>query len=86
MKVRKLREEHGYSQMDIASFLGISNGQVGNIESLNSPHKYTLEQLYRICKLFNLPIEQIFIEDNEYSEIRDFVDLLITKILKYGKQ
>lgn len=83
LKLRKLREEHGYSQMDIATILGISPGQMGNIESAKAPNKYTLHQIYTLCHKFGVPIEQIFIEDNEYGST-NFTDLLISKIIKYG--
>ena len=41
-KLRRLREEKGYSQQKIGYILGLSNGQVGNIESTKQTHKYTL--------------------------------------------
>jgi len=82
-KVRKLREANQYSQTQLAHYLGLSNGQIGNVESLKYPQKYTLSQLYRICKLFHISIEHLFICDNEYSKNTDVVDLLIKRIIQY---
>ena len=82
-KIRRLREEHGYSQENIASILGISNGHIGNIESFKSKHKYTLRQILQVCDEFNFPIEQIFLEDEDYEASMDVVSIIIRKIIKY---
>lgn len=82
-KVRKLREANQYSQTRIANHLGLSDGQIGNIESFKYPQKYTLSQLYRICKLFHIPITRLFIDDEEHAESTDTTDLLIQKIIRY---
>ena len=81
-KLRKLREERGYSQQKVGSILGISNGQIGNIESLNRPHKYTLSQIRALCKCYNIRIEQLFLEDADY-ENSDIIKILIDKIIDY---
>lgn len=85
-KIRKIRDERKYSQKDIADLIGISYGQMGNIESPKAKNKYTLAQIHQICKEFNMPIEQIFIEDEEFSLGKDIINLLITKIVKYGER
>lgn len=82
-RIRQLREERGYTQNKIADILGISDGQMGNIESPKTAHKYTLAHIRQICKAFNVPIEQIFLEDKELKRDRDTIDLLIEKIVKY---
>lgn len=82
-RIRKLRLENRLSQSQLAEYLGISNGQFGNIESTKYAQKYTLSQLYRICKLFNMPIQHLFIEEYEYMSDIDVIDLLIQKIIKY---
>ena len=81
-----MREELGYSQMGIATILGISPGQVGNIESPKAANKYTLSQIHTLCKTFNVPIEQIFLDDNDFSKGQDIINLLISKIIKYGEK
>lgn len=85
LKIRKLRESKGYSQKKLATFLGISEGQMGNIESIIPPHKYTLSQIHRICKLFEVPIQQIFIEEFN-DDMRDVIELLISNIIKYEER
>lgn len=82
-RIRQLREEHGYTQGKIATVIGISNGQMGNIESPRTPHKYTLAHIQQICKEFNFPIEQIFLEDEDFSTNKDTISLLIDKIVAY---
>ncbi len=82
-RIRQLREERGYTQENVASIIGISNGQMGNIESPKTSHKYTLAHIYIICKEFHYPIDQLFIEDAELSTNRDIIDLLIGNIVKY---
>ena len=82
-KVRKLREEHQYSQEDIAILLGISNGHIGNIESVKSTHKYTLNQILKICKEFNFPIEHIFLDDEDYNVSVDIISNVVEKIVLY---
>ncbi len=86
LQLRKMREELGYSQMGIATILGISPGQVGNIESPKAANKYTLSQIHTLCKTFNVPIEQIFLDDNDFSKGQDIINLLISKIIKYGEK
>jgi transcriptional regulator with XRE-family HTH domain len=86
LQLRKLREELGYSQKGIATILGISPGQLGNIESPKAANKYTLSQIHILCKTFNLPIEQLFLDDEDFSTGQDIINLLITKIVKYGEK
>lgn len=86
MKLRKLREELGYSQKEIAMILGISPGQLGNIESPKAANKYTLSQIYTLCGTFQIPIEQIFIDDEDFQLGKDIINLLISKIIRYGEK
>lgn len=78
--IRKIREEHGYSQIKIANLLGITYGQMGNIESSKMPTKYTLSQIAKICEHFNVPIECIFLEE---CKNKDIIKSLINKIILY---
>ena len=82
-RMRKLRGEYGYSQSKIAYLLGISNGQMGNIESPKAPHKYTLAQIQKICRELNFPIEQVFLDDGDYAKNMDLISILIEKIVEY---
>ncbi len=82
-RIRQLREEHGYTQSKVAGVIGISNGQMGNIESFKTPHKYTLAHIQQICKEFRYPIEQLFLEDEDFAKDNDIISLLIEKIVRY---
>ena len=83
-KIRKERMQRGLGQKNIADLLGISVGQVGNIESIKYDHKYTLRQLSVLCKAFNLPIEHLFIPDDTYlREDVNITTLLIDKVVEY---
>ena len=82
-RIRMLREERGYTQRKIANIIGVSNGQMGNIESPKTAHKYTISQIQQICKEFNIPIEQLFLEDEDFAKDIDIISLLIDKIVKY---
>jgi DNA-binding XRE family transcriptional regulator len=82
-KIRKLREEVNMSQVDFARLLDISPGVIGNIESIKYSHKYTLAQIYTICQYFHIGVDKLFLTDEDYSSDKDFVDLLISKIVEY---
>lgn len=82
-KIKLLREQHNISQNKLANYLGISNGQMGNIESPKMSTKYTLSQIYSLCKFLGIRIEHLFLEDKDYLEGNDVIDLLIHKIIKY---
>jgi transcriptional regulator with XRE-family HTH domain len=85
-KIRRLREERQYSQEKIATLLGLSNGHIGNIESTRKEHKYTLKHIFKICQEFNYPIEQIFLEEEDYLTSVDIVSNIIMKIIMYEEQ
>ena len=78
-RIKLLREKNGYSQSRIAELLGLSSGQVGNIETPKQPHKYTLAQL---CKKFDIPIEQLFCSSQEEAE-KISIKELVHKIIEY---
>lgn len=80
-KLRRLREEQNHSQASVARLLGISPGQLGNIESFKRGHKYTLRQIYILTNLFNVPIELVFSEE-ENIKTGD-VNAVIRQIIKY---
>lgn len=43
--VRAIREAKDFTQDDIADALKVTRGFIGQIESVNSPSRYTLDQL-----------------------------------------
>jgi len=79
-KVKNLRTENAISQQQLASILDVTNGQVGNIESLKYPHKYTLRQLAIIAKHFQLSVDYFFLKKGESSLT---VDECIPRICEY---
>lgn len=81
--IKQLREREGYSQKRLSDELGVSAGQIGSIESLKSSHKYTLAQIWQICRLFNVRIEDIFLSKAEQAESENMIDSLIVKIVEY---
>ncbi len=84
-RIKVLREQQGLSQAQLAMHLGISYGQMGNIESIRQNHKYTLDQINSICKLLKIPIEQIFLTDDDFEGNAEIINKLITNIIKYEK-
>jgi len=78
LKLRTLREQNNISQIEIAHYLGISPGQLGNIESNKQNHKYTLKQVYMLCKKFNEPLTNVFCEGLPIT-----IDNLVNEIIRY---
>ena len=83
-KIRKLRIERGISQLSLSNILGVSDGQIGNIESPKYQHKYTLKQLYDFCSFIEYPFENLFLSEDELKS-SNAINLLITKIIEYDK-
>lgn len=74
----KLRKENNYTQTMVVELLGVSTGLVGNVESENRSHKYTLGHIYRLCKQFNYPIHKIFLgETIERYSTSQLIDAII---------
>lgn len=80
-RIKTIRLEHGVSQMQLANILSVSNGQIGNIESTKYSHKYTLSQLFCLCKHFKINIAQLFLP----NENNITIEQLIEKIIEYDK-
>ncbi len=78
LKIKKLREANCISQAKAAMLLGISYGQISNIESPKYTHKYTLKQIDTLCRHCNYPTAKIFM-DEEYIGF----DELIKRIILY---
>lgn len=84
-RLRNIRLEKRLSQLYVATELGISPGHLGNIESDRFPTKYTLEEIYNLCKIFNVPIEQVFLSDKDFDNGKDIINNLIFNIIKYER-
>lgn len=81
-RIRELRTQNDISQQRLSKILGVSVGQVGNIESPKYQHKYTLRQIQTFCDHINYPTERIFLSDEEYNS-QDAMKILINKIVAY---
>ncbi|MBG6290351.1 MULTISPECIES: helix-turn-helix transcriptional regulator [Pseudomonas] len=57
-RLKELRAEHGWSQQDLATQLGVSRQSVIAIES--GKFDPSLPLAFRIARVFSLPIEAIF--------------------------
>ena len=64
-RLKKAREDKNFTQASIAKHLGISPGQLGNIESYKQCHKFTLAQIMKICELLEIDILDILIPERE---------------------
>ena len=81
--LKEYRLKEGYTQQEVGVLLGISNGQVGNIESPKMPHKYTLSQISMLCDAFQIDIERIFLNELELMDNDNKIKSLIKKIIEY---
>lgn len=81
-KLKLLREERGLSQAAIAKILGISSGQIGNIESYKHPHKYTIKQISILCENLHLNIAELFLPNITVIDVT-LINRLIDQIIKY---
>ncbi|MBR0304560.1 MAG: helix-turn-helix transcriptional regulator [Bacteroidales bacterium] len=82
--IKKIRIERDISQIKLSELLGISRGQVGNIENPNYPHKYTLKQIVTICKHLDYPIEKIFIPEMAIAqECSMAINALMESVVRY---
>lgn len=82
--IKKIRIERDISQVKLSELLGISRGQVGNIENPNYPHKYTLKQIVTICKHLDYPIEKIFIPEKTIApECSSAINTLMERVVRY---
>lgn len=83
--IRELRNNDNLSQAGLGEILNISYGLVGNIESTNFSHKYTLKQLQIACKHFEYPFENLFLSEEELALGKnEIVKILINKIIEYN--
>ncbi len=87
-KITHLRQKNGLTQVQIAEVLDLgSAGQIGNIESPKYPHKYTLEQIYKIVTYLNYSIETIFLTENELQKpVSEIINILFAKLIEYEKR
>jgi putative transcriptional regulator len=60
-RLRPLRVERGWSQLELAERLGVSRQTVNAVET--GKFDPSLPLAFKIARLFALPIEQIFLPD-----------------------
>ena len=65
VKVKILRKNNGVKQEVLAKFLGLSNGQMCNLES--GKRNFSLGQLEKICEYFNIDLSYFFLLENNDS-------------------
>jgi len=57
--VKRLRLEHNQSLMDLSLDLGFRSGSfVGSAEACKNNKHFSVEHLYKLSKIFNVPIEE----------------------------
>ena len=62
-RLRVLRAERGWSQAELGGRLGVSRQAVNAIET--GKYDPSLPLAFKLARLFDMPIEQIFIETGE---------------------
>lgn len=62
-RIKELRSSFGYTQEQLSEKLGVSRQTIISIE--NGRYKPSLELAYKIAKLFQLTIEDVFIFEKE---------------------
>lgn len=61
-RVKELRKEKGYTQENLAEIIGVSRQTVNAIEK--QKFDPSLNTAFKIAKLFELPIESIFLSED----------------------
>lgn len=64
-KVKEFREQEKLSQSELATKLDVSNGFIGQVESYNSPTKYSLDQLNKLAVIFKCSLKD-FMPDKPF--------------------
>jgi DNA-binding XRE family transcriptional regulator len=59
-KIAELRREQSLSQDDLALFLDVTRGFIGQVESPNSPSTYSLNQINRLAYKLGCSLHDIF--------------------------
>lgn len=70
-KLKKMREESGYTQDEMSNMLGYNSKSTYNMKE-NGIRKITVEEAYKISKLFNKTIEEIFFNEKVAKTTTEF--------------
>ena len=67
--ITRLRKKNGITQQELGTTLGISNRAVSNWEmGISTP---TIDNLFRLSKIFNVPMEYFFEDADDDSAMED---------------
>jgi len=66
-KVKEKREQQKLSQSELASYLEVSNGFIGQAESPNHPTKYNLNHLNKLAVIFKCSMKD-FMPDKPFNK------------------
>lgn len=66
-KAKALREQANLSQSELAFKLGVSNGFVGQVESMKSASKYNLNHIDKLAVIFKCSPKD-FLPDNPINK------------------
>lgn len=68
-RIRKYREERGFSQKELAEMLGVSNSRVSNWEQgINRPDANILAELCRALKVSPSDLLAVYLSEEEFTE------------------
>jgi transcriptional regulator with XRE-family HTH domain len=67
--VRQLRTERGWTQVELAKKLGLSQNRLSEIE--RGDGSFTAEQLLSILQLFNVPVSKFIGESNRIDQLQN---------------
>lgn len=73
--IRKHRKECGFSQIDMAKMLGIAHSTYSNYE--NNNRTPNMDMLYKISKILNIDINNLFITGPNPDVYFEFVDIFL---------
>jgi transcriptional regulator with XRE-family HTH domain len=73
-KIRSLRKEHGYTMIELAEKLSITQPQLSRIE--NNVNLIQLDTLRLLCSIFNITLSEFFYEAESKTEISDVISEL----------
>lgn len=62
-RLEELRKQHGIKQEDLAAALEVSRQTIGSLE--NGRYNPSIQLAFKISRFFGLPIEDIFIYEEE---------------------
>ena len=65
-RLKQLREEHNYSQTQVAEYLGIDQSNLSKIE--RGERNFKLSSLIKLCSLYNCSQDYILCRSDEYDK------------------